>query len=106
MKVVALYCPNCGAPVGEDAKFCSQCGSPIVIDDDTKRSEHIVRHIDEARIRESETDELVQIRKLELELEKAREKTKQDKVFWISGVLFTLICVGGFFLFMIRMINT
>ena len=94
MKVVPLYCPNCGAPVGKDAKFCSQCGSPIVIDDGVKRSEHTVRHIDEARIRESEADELIRLRKLEVELAKEREKTKQQKTFEVSTIITIIVFFG------------
>ena len=55
------FCPNCGAPVGKDAKFCSQCGSPIVIDDGVKRSEHTYRKVDEARIREAEATQIIKV---------------------------------------------
>ena len=79
MKVVPLYCPNCGSPVGKDAKFCSQCGSPIIIEDDTQRSEHIVREIDEARIREATAEERIQLKKLEIQAEKERQKTEREK---------------------------
>ena len=99
MKVVPLYCPNCGAPVGKDAKFCSQCGSPIVIDDGIKRSEHTIRHIDEARIRESETEELIRLRKLEVDLAKEREKTKQKKNNNVFSFIFGIIGMIWMFYF-------
>ena len=28
-------CPECGAPVDEDAKFCASCGSPLIHGDST-----------------------------------------------------------------------
>ena len=95
MKVVPLYCPNCGAPVGKDAKFCSLCGSPIVIDDGTQRSahsehsEHIYRNVDEARIREAEASELIRLKEIELEIMKQKAKHIWPKVF--AAIVITFI---------------
>ena len=99
MKVVPLYCTNCGAPIGKDAKFCSQCGSPIVIDDGVKRSEHTVRHIDEARIRENEANELLRLRKMEADIIAEREKTKREKSGWTFSLIAMVLFFGGFFFF-------
>ena len=83
MKVVPLYCPNCGAPLGKDARFCSQCGSPIVIDDEVKRSEHVYREIDEARLREAEAAELIHLKELEIQLEKEKQITFRKKAKYV-----------------------
>lgn len=94
MKVVALYCPNCGAPVGKDAKFCSQCGSPIVIDDGVKRSEHTYRKVDEARIREAEATQLIRLKEIELERLKQLEEAKEQKRIAMFPIIFLLVFFG------------
>ena len=33
-----VYCPNCGTPNNDNAKFCNQCGSEIVFDKDISSS--------------------------------------------------------------------
>ena len=92
MKVVPLYCPNCGAPVGKDAKFCSQCGSPIVIDDGVKRSEHIHRNIDETRMHEADVN-------LEIEKQKFEQQkhfAKFSLIFFGMAFVFFMILISGF----------
>ena len=105
MKVVPLYCPNCGAPVGKDAKFCSQCGSPIVITDDTQRSEHIVRKIDEARIKEATAAEKIQLKKLEIQAEKEKQKTQRDQQWYKVYPIIVLIGCATFIAFFYMMTN-
>ena len=101
--VNAVKCPSCGAdlPVeeGREKIFCSFCGTPIVI---TNENEHIYRHIDEAGIKQAETDRMVELKKLEI-LEKKRaeaEKRKSLKMklsiaLGAAAVIFILIGYAG-----------
>lgn len=104
MKMYQLNCPACGATVEieQDRKsmFCSYCGSKIYLDDGVKRVE-ITKNInyhqtytDEAKIREHERKEKIQLKQLEYE---EREKKRNDRVVFICiGILFLIaaICFG------------
>ena len=104
MKMYQLNCPACGATVEieQDRKsmFCSYCGSKIYLDDGVKRVE-ITKNInyhqtytDEAKIREHERKEKIQLKQLEYE---EREKKRNDRVvFFCIGILFLIaaICFG------------
>ena len=89
IKFVAVKCPSCGANLpmeeGRTEMFCSCCGAKIIM---TNENEHIYRNVDEAAIKKAETEQIVQIKKLEI-LEKkraAREKRRKFKVL-ISVIL-------------------
>lgn len=90
MKMVKLKCPDCGAVlnVNESLKTatCNYCGCQIYIDEEIKRSEHTIRKIDEARIRES--DNAVKLARIN-----AEEKQKNMRTL--------LIIIGVAFVFMI-----
>lgn len=104
MKLYQLKCPTCGATVEieQDRKimFCSYCGSKIYLDDGIKRVE-ITKNInyhqtytDEAKIREHERKEKIQLKQLEYE---EREKKRNDRaVFICIGILFLIavLCFG------------
>lgn len=83
VKLIAVKCPECGANLqieeGREQVFCSYCGTKIIITND---NEYIYRHIDEAEIKQAETERIVELKKLEME-EKQRdfaEKTHSFKV--------------------------
>ena len=71
--------------------FCSYCGQRLFFDDEVKRSEHVYRKIDEARLREAEARikeaELVEKR----ETAKARSQTIKNIVAGILVVIFVAI---------------
>ena len=104
MKMYQLNCPACGATVEieQDRKsmFCSYCGSKIYMDDGVKRVE-ITKNInyhqtytDEAKIREHERKEKIQLKQFEYE---EREKKRNDRVaFACMGILFLIaaMCFG------------
>ena len=88
--VNAVKCPSCGAdlPVeeGRDKIFCSFCGTPIVI---TNENEHIYRHIDEAGIKQAETDRMIRLKELEIEEAKYKQSSSLRSLLikiWIGAI--------------------
>ena len=74
--------------------FCTYCGTKIIIHNE---NEHIYRHIDEAGIKQAETDRMIMLKKMEL-LEKKRASAQKVKtlkiVISIILGLVMLICFG------------
>lgn len=88
--VNAVKCPSCGAdlPVeeGREKIFCSFCGTPIVI---TNENEHIYRHIDEAGIKQAETDRMIRLKELEIEEAKYKQSSSLRSLLikiWIGAI--------------------
>ena len=82
VKLISVKCPECGATLNieEDREqaFCTYCGTKVLLHNE---NEHIYRHIDEAGVRQAETDRIVRMKQMEL-AEKKRvdaEKTKALK---------------------------
>lgn len=100
--MMSCNCTNCGAnlTVGDnnrDFAFCQYCGAKIMLDD--YRSTH--RVVDEAKIKQAETEQMVKFKQLEMaEKDRAnREKNLKLKIK-ISLILATvgiLMMVLGFF---------
>ena len=67
IKFTSVKCPECGASLpieeGREKLFCSYCGVQIIM---TNENEHIYRHIDEAKIKQAEVNQAVQLKKLEI----------------------------------------
>lgn len=63
----SIKCPECGAmlPIeeGRTQVFCTYCSAKVII---TNENEHIYRHIDEAGIKQAETNRMVRMRELDL----------------------------------------
>ncbi len=98
IRINSVKCPECGATLpieeGRTQLFCSYCGAKIII---TNENEYIYRHIDEAGVKQAETDRLVMMRKMELVEQKraAAQKIKalKIKISIVLGLV-TLICFG------------
>jgi len=97
----SVKCPDCGAslPIEEGRKqmFCTYCGSKIII---TNENEYIYRHIDEAGIKQAETERIVKMRQLDLAEKKriASEKTKKVKIIsslLLAAIGILLMVIGG-----------
>lgn len=79
----SVKCPECGASLpieeGRTQVFCSYCGTKVLV---TNENEHIYRHIDEAGIKQAETDRLVKLKQMEIAEKKraASERTKALKI--------------------------
>lgn len=105
-----LECPGCGANLelkegNRDFAFCEFCGAKITFDD--FRSTH--RVVDEARLKEAETEQMIKLKQLEWaekqEAENARKKQLKIKITVILGIIcavsFLIVVVTNseFFLF-------
>lgn len=101
IKMISLKCPECRADLSiEDGCkecFCQYCGAKIIV---TNENEHIYRHIDEAKLKEAETDQVVKLRKLDF-IE--RKRAEAEKIKWIKiiasiimGIVGVIIVIAGF----------
>lgn len=98
IRFVSVKCPECGAALdieeGRKQIFCSYCGTKVMIENE---NEHIYRNIDEARIRQAETDREVQLKKMEIIERKraAAEKAKKTRLqLMILVGIGTLVFLG------------
>jgi DNA-directed RNA polymerase subunit RPC12/RpoP len=84
MKIIPLKCPECGADIniedGVKQFYCSHCGTRLTIDDETKTV--IIRHIDEAKIKETVINGSLRIKEMEIH-EKKRKDAETLMLFWI-----------------------
>ena len=93
IKMVSVRCPDCGAALdveeGRTQLFCSYCGAKVIIQND---NEFIYRTVDDAGVKQAETQRMVMLKQLEME-----EKAKQDKKEYIRiwlGATVILFLVG------------
>lgn len=96
-----LECPGCGANLelkedDRDFAFCEYCGAKIMLDD--YRSTH--RIVDEARLKEAETDQVIKLKQMEIIKIAAEQKKNQKemkmKIFigvGVSGLV--SLAIGG-----------
>ena len=75
--------------------FCSRCGSALVFEDDVVKikAEITYRSIDEAKIKESEAYKAVQMRGLEVESQKERNKHSMKNILLIIWGLSLLVLI-------------
>ncbi len=91
IQFVTFKCPECSADLqiedGREYAFCTYCGAKVMIAND---NEHIYRTIDEARIRQAETDRMVRMRELDME-EKSSVSKKVLIIIWLTAVIVLLV---------------
>lgn len=91
IQFITIKCPECGADLqiedGREYAFCTYCGAKVMIAND---NEHIYRTIDEARIKQAETDRMVRMREMDME-EKSSVSKKVLIFIWIAASMFLLI---------------
>lgn len=99
VSIKSMKCPECGASLSMDSekplKFCSFCGSNLLI---LNENEQIIRHVDEAKLKQAETEQMVRLKELELQEKEAEELRKRKAVrrktgliLLIAGLLLTII---------------
>ena len=101
VKLISVKCPECGATLNieEDREqaFCTYCGTKVLLHNE---NEHIYRHIDEAGVKQAETDRIVRMKQMELAEKKraAAEKTKalKIKISLIMATVGILMMVIGY----------
>lgn len=94
IQFVSVKCPECGADLsienGREFAFCSYCGAKIMVSND---NEHIYRTIDEAGIKQAETERMIRLRELELE-EKENSRGRKSQ-FIAYGIALAFVIVGA-----------
>jgi len=94
----SVKCPDCGASLvieeGREQMFCSYCGCKIII---TNENEYIYRHIDEAGVKQAETDHMVRMRELDMAEKMNTQGSGLKKVLtgiWlVLSLVIIIICV-------------
>ncbi len=91
INVVQIKCPACGADLsvesGREFSFCSYCGTKVMLNNE---NEYIYRTIDEAKVKEAETNRMIQMKQLEME-EKSSFSRKTLMVVWLGSTAILLI---------------
>ena len=93
IKLNSVKCPECGATLpieeGRTQIFCSYCGTKVIV---TNENEYIYRHIDEAEVKQAETDRMIKLR--ELEMEEKENSFEKKKLLFIVGTVGVMILIG------------
>lgn len=94
VQLIAVKCPACGADINventREFSFCTYCGTKILMNNE---NEHIYRNIDEARIKEAETDRMIRLR--ELELEEKENSRGRKSIFVAYGIALAFVLIGA-----------
>ena len=85
ISLIKLQCPNCSANLEVDPKlsqcFCQYCGTKLLLNDENKKTIHIV---DEAEITRAETEHMLLKSQLEFNADLAREELEKKKAHDMS----------------------
>lgn len=104
IKTVTCMCPSCGATINynkrDEFEFCTYCGAKVFFDDGVLRFESTEninynrtdRQIDEARIKENETRE-------KIELERITHKKENEKLNHMLALIILIIIFLPNFIF-------
>ena len=88
--MIPIKCPECGADLSventREYLFCSYCGAKVLLNNE---NEHIYRTIDEAEIKQAETDRIIKLRQLEIE-EKDNDSRKVLIIVWLAATAILL----------------
>lgn len=103
VKLIKVKCPECGATMdieeNRQTAYCTYCGTKMMIHNE---NEHVYRRVDEARIREAETERLIRLKELEIyereQEEKRKSKKARQKISLILGAIGALMLIFGYML--------
>ena len=91
VNLVSMICPACGSSFhiqeGQKSCFCSYCGTQILVDDGSKTYTYVHKTVDEARLREADLTELLELKKMEAEEKKRQDKKKTAKTLALIGAI-------------------
>ena len=94
VKLIAVKCPECGATLNIEENraqaFCTYCGAKVMIQNE---NEKIYRRIDEAKMKQAETDRMIRLKKMELYEQELAEKKKSRKLQMTIAII--MIVLGG-----------
>jgi acetyl-CoA carboxylase beta subunit len=82
-----VKCPSCGAELSvrdnnRDFMFCEFCGTKVRLDD----YQETHRFVDEARIRESENNKELELKRMEFEEKKDKQALLVSGILLIGGI--------------------
>ena len=93
---VSVKCPSCGGQMsleeGHRETFCPYCRSQILVNDE---NDYTYRVIDEAEIKQAETDRMVRLKEMELEQANRSRKIKIALGLLAVGII---MMAGGYLL--------
>ncbi len=92
IQFISVKCPQCSANLqienGRPFAFCTYCGTKVIINNE---NEHIYRTIDEAGIRQADTERMIRLKELELEAKERENSRKIMIVAYFIALIFVAI---------------
>ena len=102
IQMIEMKCPSCGANLSVEKEremmYCDYCGAKIMLCND---HEYIYRRIDEAKVKKAETDRMVRMRELDLEMERQQQEKRNLRIKYIVSLV---LGISGGVLFVIGII--
>ena len=98
VNLINVECPQCGAGLNIESNrqfaFCSYCGAKVIINNE---NEHIYRTIDEAGIKQAETERIIRLKEIEIEeKEKSRSRLFHYLIYGLAAALIlfgAIVCI-------------
>lgn len=94
IQFVSIKCPECEAALdieeGRQYFFCSYCGTKVMVQNE---NEYTYRHIDEASIKQAETDRMVRMRQLDMEEHISTQGSGLKKILTSIWIVLSLIII-------------
>lgn len=93
-KMISFRCPDCGASleIAEDRVqgFCTYCGAKIQFQNE---NEYVVRSVDEADVKRAETEQMLELKKMELLEEMRKERKKMKALEFKGSVVIAIVAI-------------